>query len=207
LIRRTEGGRRKSFVSASEIEERGARCYEGLTADEKALLHHILREQHVDEDRHRRELDELYGYLYHTRPVSMEQFLDDPYYLGESCEALFPELRRDLIAIFSAPYREAVFTGALGVGKTTASSIILNRLIYEMSCMINPQRTFGLSSGSEILLPLISKNLTLAREVMKTAVDDKVKESPYFMKEFPPKFAREFTLFPKKHTCCDWLVW
>jgi hypothetical protein len=47
------------------------------------------------------------------------------------------------------------------------------------------------------LVPLISKNLVLARRVLKTAVDDKVKLSPYFMNEFTPSFRLEETIFPR----------
>jgi hypothetical protein len=32
---------------------------------------------------------ELERGLYHTMPVSMEQFIDDPYYLGDSMTTLF----------------------------------------------------------------------------------------------------------------------
>jgi intein/homing endonuclease len=82
------------------------------------------------------------------------------------------------------------------IHNTFCSSIAICRIIYELSCMVSPQKTFGLSTGSEIVIPLVSKNLTLAREIIKTAVDTKIKESPYFMTLFTPKFATEYTLFP-----------
>lgn len=82
------------------------------------------------------------------------------------------------------------------VHNTFSVSIAICRILYELSCLISPQKTFGLSSGTEIVIPLISKNLILARDVMKSAVDDKIKESPYFMKEFAPKISKENTLFP-----------
>jgi len=82
------------------------------------------------------------------------------------------------------------------VHNTFVLSIAICRVLYELSCLVNPQKTFGLSSGTEMVIPLISKNLPLARAVMKTAVDDKIKESPYFMNEFSPKISKEATLFP-----------
>jgi len=70
-------------------------------------------------------------------------------------------------------------------------------VLYEMSCLTSPQETFGLSEGSEMALMLVSKNLKLAKRVLKTAVDDKLKLSPYFMKSWTPKFSRgELTSFP-----------
>lgn len=86
--------------------------------------------------------------------------------------------------------------GGMIVHNTFSASIVICRIIYEMSCMISPQRMFGLSTSSEMTIPLISKNLTLARQVMKSAVDDKIKESPYFMTKFTPQIRQDFTLFP-----------
>ncbi|MDD5511063.1 MAG: LAGLIDADG family homing endonuclease [Dehalococcoidales bacterium] len=82
------------------------------------------------------------------------------------------------------------------VHNTYVMSIAISRVIYELSCMINPQKIFGLSSGSEMVIPLISKNLPLARDIMKTAIDDKIKESPYFMTKFTPNIKMDYTLFP-----------
>lgn len=82
------------------------------------------------------------------------------------------------------------------VHNTFVLSIALCRVLYELSCLVNPQKTFGLSSGTDMVIPLISKNLILAREVMKTAVDDKVRESIYFMEKFAPKISKESTVFP-----------
>lgn len=82
------------------------------------------------------------------------------------------------------------------VHNTYVMSIAIARVIYELSCMINPQKIFGLSSGSEMVIPLISKNLPLARDIMKTAIDDKIKESPYFMTKFTPNIKMDYTLFP-----------
>lgn len=82
------------------------------------------------------------------------------------------------------------------VHNTFVLSIAICRVLYELSCLVNPQKTFGLSSGTEMVIPLISKNLILARDVMKTAVDDKLRESVYFMEKFTPKISKENTTFP-----------
>lgn len=139
---------------------------------------------------------ELEDGLYHTKPVSIQEFIADPYYIGDSMTTIYPELKKDLVELFQAPYREAVLTGGIGVGKTFVASAAFCRIIYELSCLKDPQRTFGLSPGTEMVLMLISKNLVLAREVMKTAVDDKIKLSPYFMNHFTPKFSTDYTMFP-----------
>jgi hypothetical protein len=186
-------GRRRSLPTKQEVMGRVNRIKVGLSPDETALLRALGEDALGDTSVL---VNDMMNHIYHTTPVSMEQFIEDPYYLGESCSTIYPVVKKDLIDLFRRPYREILFTGSLGYGKTYSSSIALCRIIYELSCMISPQRTFGLSIGSEIVIPLISKNLTLAREIIKTAVDTKIKESPYFMTLFTPKFATDYTLFP-----------
>jgi hypothetical protein len=188
-----KNGRKRSYTTFDEALDTVDRIRENLTPDEKELAK-ILGDEELENQELIRE--GLFGHVYHTIPVPMEQFLEDPYFLGESCSTLYPVLKEDLVELFERPYREAVFTGGIGVGKTFMLSIAICRILYELSCMISPQKTFGLSSGSEMVIPLVSKNLTLAREIMKTAVDDKIKESPYFMTKFCPNIKKEYTLFP-----------
>ena len=191
MIVTTKHGRKQSVHTVEDQRQVTKKALESLTPLELALVEEIIKEEDVDEH------EELYlDHRYHTRPVSMEQFIEDPYYLGNSCETLWPELRQDLIDLFADPYTEVVLTGGIGVGKTFVASIAICRIIYELSCLVNPQKTFGLSSGTEIVIPLFSKNLILAREVMKSAVDDKIKESPYFLNHFTPDIKREYTSFP-----------
>lgn len=186
-------GKRRSKTTFDEVIDIVDHMKENLTPEERLLVD-VLGEEEMDNQVLVKE--GLFGHIYHTLPVPMEQFIDDPYFLGESCSTIYPAIRDDLIEMFERPYREIVLTGSIGVGKTYCLSIAICRVIYELSCMISPQKTFGLSSGSEMVIPLISKNLTLARQIMKSAVDDKIKESPYFMTKFSPNFKKDYTLFP-----------
>ena len=50
----------------------------------------------------------------YARPlVSIEQFVRDPYYLGETCSNLYPVLMEDLKEVFRGGYREVVLTGCI----------------------------------------------------------------------------------------------
>lgn len=130
-------------------------------------------------------------------PVDMDTFLDDPYYLGESSKTLYPKIRADLKeALTSGRYREMVLTGGIGYGKTTFISFAVARMLYEISCLRNPQEAYGLSAGSEVVVALISKSLHVARQVMKTAVEDKIKISPYFQEHFKGRANRDVTHYP-----------
>ncbi len=193
MIITQKNGRRRSEFTLGEAESTTRSMIATLNDDELELLK-AWRDGGIEGSVGIE--DEILDHCYHTRPVSMRQFIEDPYYLGESCSTIYPQIKQDLIDLFDRPYRECVITGSIGIGKTYGASIAICRILYVLSCMINPQKTFGMSSGSELVIPLISKNLTLAREVMKTAVDDKIKESPYFMTHFAPRMSKEYSLFP-----------
>lgn len=166
-----------------------------LSPDEQALLRCLLDEASHGDDRTMWEMGRV---QYERAPVSMAQFLEDPFYLGESCKTLYPQLRRDLTELAATPeVREVVFGGSIGYGKTTAGSILVAWQLYLLSCLASPQESFGLSKGSEIVIVLLSKNLDLAREVLKTAVEDKLKISPYFTEVFPLDVGRDVSEFPK----------
>lgn len=193
MIKTSKNGRKRSVTTFEEVRNRVFKTRENLTDGELDLIKAIT----LDMDRGELDLHaDLVNHTYHTIPVSMEQFLEDPYYLGEGCATIFPAVKADLIELFKRPYREVVFTGSIGAAKTYSLSVAVCRILYELSCMISPQRTFGLPSSSQMFIPLISKNLTLARVVMKAAVDEKIKASPYFMTMFPPVIKSEETLFP-----------
>lgn len=144
---------------------------------------------------------DLFDYMNDNRwlrkPVSVRQFLEDPYYMGGSSQTLYPRIKEDLIEMFETPaIREVVLTGSIGYGKTTFISFATARLLYELSCLRAPQLAYGLSPGSEIVIALMSKSLHLSRQVMKSAVDDKIKLSPYFTEHFKPDFRSDNTFFP-----------
>lgn len=70
-------------------------------------------------------LDELHALDYKDTPVSIEKFLDDPYYLGgllcdeKGESSLYPTWRTELLDFFDPTnqYEEWILGGAIGVGK------------------------------------------------------------------------------------------
>lgn len=191
-----ENGRRNTVLTPDEVDRNASAVLDKLSLTELGVLNRLFQAGFIGEDVAEGAMTRVTDRLYKRRPVTMEQFIDDPYYLGASTTTLYPALREDLIALFDHPYREVIFTGALGVGKTFAASIAMCRILYELSCLIDPQEAMGMSPGSEMVLAVISRNLILAREIMKTAVDDKLKISPYFMEHFRPRFRKDNTMFP-----------
>jgi len=190
-----DGNRAKTVRTSHETKQSLISLLKDLDPDEREALQVMLEQAEEGEG----ELVDLMAEAQWERePVSMEQFLDDPYYMGISAETLYPKIREDLIMLFEdGGYSEAILSGAIGWGKTMMASMIAVRLLYELSCLREPQRSYGLSPGSELHMVLLSKNLILARRVLMSAVKEKLEVSPYFQEEFPYKAGSEEIKFPK----------
>lgn len=186
-------GRARSFRSRAEDNELLQKEFDALDEDEKQLLLYYWDEVG------KKDVDFIPKIIteaqFKTKPVSMEQFLEDPFYLGESCRTLYPKLKKDLITLFSNNYNEVVLTGSLGYGKTTFASIAVSRLLYELSCYNCPQDAFGIAQSSKIIIALFSKKKLLARRVLKAAVDERIRLSEYFRKNFLISITQDFTRF------------
>lgn len=173
-----EDGRARVQRTGHEEDTYFQAVVDGLDADEVEALKAILEELGEGDD-------DLLGLMVDAQwaeePVSMEQFLDDDYYLGIAAQTLYPRLREELIRLFDdGRYSEVILAGSIGWGKTTAASFIACRVLYEMLCLREPQRAYGLSPGSEVHFTLLSKNLHLARRVLMSATMEKIKLSPWF---------------------------
>lgn len=191
---REHKGRKWSERTEDENDELLRAEIEALSPEERALLQATLTE--VSEG-NTDILDFSTEHQYKWEPVSMEQFIDDEYYLGLSTMTLYPKIKDDLILLDEMKaVREVILTGSIGYGKTTYGSIAICRQLYLLSCLRSPQLAFGLSPGSEMVIASISKSLHLARTVLKSAIEDKIKLSPYFDEYFKPKVGRDVTQFP-----------
>lgn len=130
------------------------------------------------------------------KPVDLETFVYDPYFLGETCSSLYPALFQDLQNIFTQGYNEVILTGSIGYGKSFVSSIGLARILYELSCLKNPQKSYGLAPNSMISILILSVNETLALKVAFEYIISKLEMSKYFEKEFPYKKLKKEIKFP-----------
>jgi hypothetical protein len=196
VITHTDEGRVRTLRTPAERRADLQRRIAHLDPDERALLDACLTGAAQDADLGLGPI--LHQHRFAREPVDMATFIDDPYYLGESCGTLYPVLRKELINIFevSARYREVILGGSTGYGKTTVLSIVMCRLLYELSCLINPQAAYGLSPGSEMSVVIMSKNLPVTRKVLKSAIDAKIQLSPYFHEHFPFHIGPDETKFP-----------
>jgi hypothetical protein len=125
------------------------------------------------------------AFVYRRKPVSIEEFMYDPFYLGLSRTDVFPAVHDACIELDSGKYVEAVLKGAIGVGKSTIANIMLARAIYKISCMRNPQQTFGVQAKSSLVFTIQSVRFNTAKKAVFEEFGRYINNSPYFTKIYP----------------------
>lgn len=166
---------------------------EGLSPEERQALEVLLAEMRKGETTL---YDALNKTEYKQQPVSIEQFVRDPYFLGNTCENIYPQLLKDLNELFSGGYQEAIFTGSIGWGKTFLASIGVCRVLYELSCLHDPHKTLGIAHDTNIAVVCLSVNEQLAVKVAFENIATKIKASPYFQQHFAFEPTKKELRFP-----------
>lgn len=137
-------------------------------------------------------------------PASMPEFLGPDYLNIE--KGIRPGVRQELIELFGketngeriAVYRWAMFTGAIGIGKTTMASIILPYMVHWVLCLKDPQDFYQLLPGSRIAFMQMSTSEDQAKETVFGDIKARIEYSPWFQRNynFDPKFTNQLR-FPK----------
>lgn len=117
-------------------------------------------------------------------PVDPRTFILDKYYLGKSGE-IYPEVLKHFIRINSGDFDEAVLTGGIGAAKTSLALYSQAYQLYLLSCLENPQITFGLDSSSEIKIIFQSLRKSTAAGVDFNRFFSMIGSSDYFKEMFP----------------------
>src|SRR5690242_21146810 len=107
---------------------------------------------------------------FEERPASIDQFLGEGYL--NIAAGVRPGVRAALIDIFGeesnghsiARVQRAIFTGAIGIGKTTLASIALPYMCHWVLCLRDPQAFFNLLPGSRIAFMQMSTSEDQAKE-------------------------------------------
>lgn len=123
-------------------------------------------------------------------PVDARTFFTDPYFMGGVVN-LWPKLLEEVCKACSGEYTEAVFTGAIGTGKTTTALCVLAYYKYRLMNLRNPHRTFGLDPNSEIVFIMQSVTGKTAFTVDYMRFRRMLENSKWFQKNAP--FDRERT--------------
>ena len=196
----TKDGHSRSARSIAEDLELLKRDLANLSPEERETVELILKDiANPEEDGAGVSILKQMGTLDWKRtPVSISQFVHDEYYLGYTCDTLYKRIEDDLTELYAGDYRECIFTGAIGWGKTFGVSIGVCYLIYLLSCMRDPHASFGIAQNSNITIACLSVNEQLATKVAYENIATKIEASPYFQENFPFEKTKKELRFPKK---------
>lgn len=121
-------------------------------------------------------------------PVSMEQFLTDPYYAGDIAKSMYPAVKAMLIEVFdqggTKPV-ELVLAGAIGWGKSTAAAMALVYVSYRLSCLHDPHDYYGLMRGADIVIGIYSVTIDQALDGAYGKMLHWFDQIPYFLQKCP----------------------
>jgi hypothetical protein len=180
-----QGGRFQSVRTDDEYVDLFLKEIESIPPDERQFALEVLNDFLVGKTSPALELS--VQSVYKTVPVKMEEFLNNPFYLGSFSKTIFPVIKSDLIEIFEGGYSQAIFGGSLGGGKTTAGVIGILRMIYEVSCLHSPHEIYKISSSDYISFPCVSTTEAVAERNIIDKIRAIVSDSEYFHRHFKPE--------------------
>lgn len=133
-----------------------------------------------------------------VRPiVSFREFMESPHYMDAKGK-LWPKNLELMEECNNGEYSEAIFTGSIGSGKTTAALYSIAYQLYILSCYESPHAMYDLDSSSEIVFIFQSLNLRSAKNDYER-FKAMIQQAPYFQKYFPfDKGLESELVFPKR---------
>jgi hypothetical protein len=164
--------------------------FDSLAETEQAYFLRILQE--LVATGHSAAATVLWELDYERPPVSLERFLDDPDFLGDTGRRLYTPWRRELGQVLDprSGITEWIITGAIGTGKTTAAVIAMLYKLYRLTCLRDPQAYYGLLPDSPIAFGLFNLTLELAQSVSYKKLLTIFRSAPYFQRLTPSKPTR-----------------
>ena len=143
----------------------------------------ILEE--LSKDGYSETLDTIYLVDFKEVPVSIERFLCDPTYLGESNDCgnqIYPGWWEAYDTVFddSRDIYEVILSGATRIGKTSTAVSMMCYMLYLLMCYRNPQRYFGLKEVSRCTIAFANLTKDLAEGVAFREFNDTLLKSPWF---------------------------
>ena len=171
-----------------------------MSEAEKALLIQILEEMRGTN--WSESWESVWQVDFERKPVPFEEWLQNPYYMGDLNDNLFPLWKKELAYIChpSNGINEWYVTGSIGGGKTYASLVgQIYRGPYHLSCLRNPQKYYGIATSTMMVFGLFNAILDNASRVNFSLVASFVKNSHYFRDHCPAQvLAREIN-WPTKN--------
>lgn len=162
-----------------------------LNEEERFLIKTVLKE--LTDKGSSKTLEAVWATDFERKPVSIDTFLDDKYFLGHVGESIFPLWRKELRFIHDPKNEivEWIIRGSIGSGKSTIAVISMLYRIYYLTCMVNPQKYYGLTEKSPIVFGLFNIFKYLAKATSYQYLISWMKLSPYFQETIRKSYSNE----------------
>lgn len=134
--------------------------------------------------------------LYKRHCPSIEEFLDNKFYMGYSNATLYPYWRARLIEIFAqnSPIRKTIFGGSIGVGKSTVARKAFLYVLYRVLCLRYPRAVFNVDSDATLMAMIISMTLQQVYETNMLPFTKLLETMPCFQKVMSMRSFENFDL-------------
>lgn len=157
--------------------------YNSCSVAEQKLLLQILQE--MSDKGYSYTLENCWLADFKEVPVGIDQFLDDPYYLGQTNnngKNVYPYWRDTFKKIFDAGnrYNEIILSGATRLGKTSSAVTIMSYMLYRLMLYRNPHEYFQKKAISKFTLGFANLTKELAFSVAYREFNDTLKAVPWF---------------------------
>ena len=112
-------------------------------------------------------LAESWRVNYRIKPPTIEEFLT-PDWIGDMANSLFPHAKKILTEFWqpNSPYRHLILASAIGLGKSTMSTVSSLYVTTSLWCMRNPNKFFKLAPSTALVTALISFTMDKASQVL-----------------------------------------
>lgn len=178
-----------------------------LTEEERKAVVEILKE--YSDNGNSSKLTELLYEDWSEVPVDISTFLHDKKYLGnalydqEGKFTLFPYWEKTLKDIFptntTVKYNTLIFTGAIGLGKSTIAVICLLYLLYRLLCLKDPYLYYGMQPIDKISISLMNITIENAKGVALDKMNQMILSSEWFMTHGKMSGVTNLEYLPDKH--------
>ena len=174
---------RSDALDYEDIINRIKSIYNECSPLEQNIFLKILEE--LSDKGYSETLETIYLVDFKEVPVSIDRFLTDPEYLGESNDCgnqIYPGWwdAYDSVFDYQKDIYEVILSGATRIGKTSTAVAMMCYMTYLLMCYRNPQKYFGLKQVSRATVAFANLTKDLAEGVAFVEYNDTLKKSPWF---------------------------
>ena len=181
--------------------------FKNLTPQEQKVALEILKQ--YSDTGHSTLFDDLKYADFDEIPVNISTFMHDKKYLGnalydaEGRFTVYPYWEKCLEDIFpdnlTTKYNNIVFTGAIGLGKSTIAVIILLYMLYRLLCLKDPYAYYGMQPIDKITISLMNITIENAKGVALDKMNQMILSSDWFMAHGEISGVTNLVYRPEKH--------